>query len=80
MPRLLLLDEPFASLDLATRREMRRVVREVQESSGISMVFVTHSPREAIEMGITWFATGWVEAKKKADSRTSSKANPSRRG
>jgi len=50
-PRLLLLDEPFASLDLATRREMRRVVREVQQSSGIPMVFVTHSPREAIEMG-----------------------------
>ena len=50
-PRLLLLDEPFASLDLTTWREMRRVVREVQESSGIPMVFVTHSPREAIEMG-----------------------------
>jgi molybdate transport system ATP-binding protein len=50
-PRLVLLDEPFASLDLATRREMRRVVREVQRESGIPMVFVTHSPREAIEMG-----------------------------
>jgi len=50
-PRLLLLDEPFASLDLTTRREMRRVVREVQKQSGIPMVFVTHSPREAIEMG-----------------------------
>jgi ABC-type sulfate/molybdate transport systems ATPase subunit len=50
-PRLLLLDEPFASLDLTTRREMRRVVREVQERSGVPMVFVTHSPREAIEMG-----------------------------
>ncbi len=50
-PRLMLLDEPFASLDLATRREMRQVVREVQRESGIPMVFVTHSPREAIEMG-----------------------------
>ena len=50
-PRVVLLDEPFASLDLTTRREMRRVVRQVQEGSGIPMVFVTHSPREAIEMG-----------------------------
>ncbi|MGH9459720.1 MAG: ABC transporter ATP-binding protein [Vicinamibacteria bacterium] len=50
-PRVVLLDEPFNSLDLTTRREMRRVVRQVQEGSGIPMVFVTHSPREAIEMG-----------------------------
>jgi len=50
-PRVVLLDEPFVSLDLATRREMRRVVRQVQEASRIPMVFVTHSPREAIEMG-----------------------------
>ncbi|HEX9726001.1 MAG TPA: ATP-binding cassette domain-containing protein [Vicinamibacteria bacterium] len=50
-PRVVLLDEPFNSLDLTTRREMRRVVRQVQEASGVPMVFVTHSPREAIEMG-----------------------------
>jgi molybdate transport system ATP-binding protein len=50
-PRLLLLDEPFSSLDMATRREMRRVVRAVQEESAVPMLFVTHSPGEAIEMG-----------------------------
>ena len=50
-PRLLLLDEPFSSLDMAARREMRRVVRSVQRESGVPMLFVTHSPGEALEMG-----------------------------
>lgn len=62
-PRVVLLDEPFASLDLTTRREMRRVVLEVQRKSGIPMVFVTHSPREAIEMGdhLVRYGTGGSE-------------------
>lgn len=50
-PRMVLLDEPFASLDVATRREMRRVVRDIQRETGVPMVFVTHSPREALKMG-----------------------------
>ena len=50
-PRLLLLDEPFSSLDMETRREMRRLVRATQAEGSVPMLFVTHSPGEAVEMG-----------------------------
>ena len=46
-PRVLLLDEPFASLDEELRAEMRDLVRELQQRSGITTVFVTHDQAEA---------------------------------
>lgn len=46
-PALLLLDEPFSALDLATRVELRRELRELQKRLRTSMLFVTHDLGEA---------------------------------
>lgn len=52
-PRLLLLDEPFASIDLEGRSSLRRVLRSTLASHGTPAVFVTHDPDEALELGDT---------------------------
>jgi molybdate transport system permease protein len=46
-PDLLLLDEPFSSLDRPVRDELRRELRRVQREAGVSTVLVTHDPEEA---------------------------------
>jgi molybdate transport system permease protein len=46
-PRLLLLDEPFNALDAPVREELRRELRRLQRSAGLSTVLVTHDPEEA---------------------------------
>lgn len=46
-PTLLLLDEPFSALDLATRIELRRELKELQQRLRTSMLFVTHDLGEA---------------------------------
>jgi len=50
-PRVLLLDEPFGSLDARTRRELRNDVREILNSQDTVSILVTHDPEEAMEMG-----------------------------
>ncbi len=45
-PRLLLLDEPFASLDLALRRKLLPFVRRLRSEFQIPMLFVSHDPLE----------------------------------
>ncbi len=47
-PRLLLLDEPFSSLDPGLRQATREEVRALLKSEGISAVLVTHSQEEAL--------------------------------
>lgn len=44
--RLLLLDEPFNALDLPVRRRLRRLVRELVDTTGVPTLFVTHDPEE----------------------------------
>lgn len=46
-PSLLLLDEPFSALDLQTRIELRRELKELQQRLKTSMLFVTHDLGEA---------------------------------
>lgn len=46
-PSLLLLDEPFSALDLETRVELRRELKELQQHLKTSMLFVTHDLGEA---------------------------------
>lgn len=46
-PDLLLLDEPFSSLDAPVRDELRRELRRVQREVGFATVLVTHDPEEA---------------------------------
>jgi ABC-type sulfate/molybdate transport systems ATPase subunit/ABC-type sulfate transport system permease component len=46
-PRLLLLDEPFTGLDTPVRDELRRELRRLQRTTGLTTVLVTHDPDEA---------------------------------
>ena len=47
-PALLLLDEPFASLDLPLKLEMTRLLMERQQGGGFALVHVTHDPLDAL--------------------------------
>ena len=49
-PRVLLMDEPFASLDNITRGTLQTLTRHVCEKYGISALLVTHSVEEAAVM------------------------------
>lgn len=49
-PQILLLDEPFASLDAQTREEMQNLVLTLWEQLGATMLFVTHDVHEAITL------------------------------
>ncbi|MSQ48219.1 MAG: ABC transporter ATP-binding protein [Deltaproteobacteria bacterium] len=50
-PRLLLLDEPFAALDLALRESLREELAQVQARTGITVVMVTHDLTDAFALG-----------------------------
>jgi putative spermidine/putrescine transport system ATP-binding protein len=49
-PKILLLDEPFASLDQHLRERLREEVRDLQQRLGITMLFVTHGQDEALAL------------------------------
>ncbi|HET9531171.1 MAG TPA: ABC transporter ATP-binding protein [Blastocatellia bacterium] len=49
-PRVLLLDEPLAALDLKLRKQMQLELKAIQRRLGISFVFVTHDQEEALTM------------------------------
>ena len=49
-PRLLLLDEPLANLDARLRDEVRWLIRDLQQQSGITAFYVTHDQSEAMAM------------------------------
>lgn len=50
-PVLVLMDEPFSSLDADLRMEMREHVRRILKSMQATVVFVTHDQEEALYMG-----------------------------
>ena len=47
-PDVLLMDEPLSNLDAKLRVEMRTVIKEIQNSLGITTVYVTHDQEEAM--------------------------------
>ncbi len=49
-PKVLLLDEPFASVDALTREVLQQTVLQLVEQAGLSLVLVTHDVREAVFM------------------------------
>lgn len=48
-PKMILLDEPFSSLDTALRSELRQEIREILKAEGVSALIVTHDQAEAFE-------------------------------
>jgi NitT/TauT family transport system ATP-binding protein len=50
-PRMLLMDEPFASLDALTRRKMQEELLAIWEATHKTLLFVTHSIEEAVLLG-----------------------------
>lgn len=49
-PRVLLLDEPLAALDLRLRRQLQTELRALQRRLGMTFVYVTHDQEEALAM------------------------------
>ncbi len=49
-PRLLLLDEPTANIDPDNAKKIEESIRELVRSEGISVIFVTHSPHQALRI------------------------------
>jgi sulfate transport system ATP-binding protein len=49
-PRILLLDEPFGALDATVRKTLRRELRRIHETTGLTTVFVTHDQEEALDL------------------------------
>ncbi len=54
-PQLLLCDEPVSALDLANRHALLEQLRIVQHAMAIPMLYVTHSPGEALALGSRMF-------------------------
>ncbi len=52
-PRVLLLDEPLAALDLKLRKDMQVELKNIQKSLGITFIYVTHDQEEALSMSDT---------------------------
>jgi len=49
-PKVLLLDEPFGSLDARIRQELRRWLRRLHDDIRLTSVFVTHDQEEALDV------------------------------
>lgn len=49
-PKVLLLDEPLSNLDAKLREEMRVELKDIQRSTGVATVFVTHDIQEAFAL------------------------------
>lgn len=49
-PKVLLLDEPLAALDLKLRKDMQKELRNIQRKLGITFIFVTHDQEEALTL------------------------------
>ncbi len=52
-PKVLLLDEPLAALDLKLRKDMQNELRNIQKQLGITFIFVTHDQEEALSISDT---------------------------
>ena len=52
-PKVLLLDEPLAALDLRLRKDMQNELKRIQQVMGITFIYVTHDQEEALSMSDT---------------------------
>ncbi|WP_414733960.1 ABC transporter ATP-binding protein [Acetobacterium carbinolicum] len=70
-PQLLLMDEPFGSLDAQTKRDLQDTLLKIKEETRATTVFVTHDIREALYLAdrIVVLRAGTVAAVIKNQSR-----------
>ena len=63
-PRLLLLDEPLASLDAARKQEILRYLRRLRDETRIPMIYVSHAVDEVLQLAdqVVLLAAGDVVA------------------
>ena len=52
-PKVLLLDEPLAALDLKMRKDMQLELKEIHRKMGITFIYVTHDQEEALTLSDT---------------------------
>ena len=52
-PRVLLLDEPLAALDLKMRQDMQYELKNIHKQAGITFIYVTHDQEEALTLSDT---------------------------
>ena len=52
-PKVLLLDEPLGALDMRLRKDMQNELKEIQQQTGITFIYVTHDQEEALAMSDT---------------------------
>ena len=52
-PKVLLLDEPLGALDMRLRKDMQKELKDIQQATGITFVYVTHDQEEALAMSDT---------------------------
>jgi len=52
-PKVLLLDEPLAALDLKMRKDMQIELKEMHKTLGITFIYVTHDQEEALTLSDT---------------------------
>ena len=50
-PQAVLFDEPLTNLDVSLKRELLALVRGLLKERGVSALYVTHEPREAVYVG-----------------------------
>ncbi|MDR9432530.1 MAG: molybdenum ABC transporter ATP-binding protein [Spiribacter sp.] len=64
-PRLLLLDEPLAALDMARREQIQPLIRAIPKRFGIPVVYVTHAIQEALALSnqVILMAQGHIAAR-----------------
>ncbi|MEO7727811.1 MAG: ABC transporter ATP-binding protein [Burkholderiales bacterium] len=69
-PEVLLLDEPLSNLDARLRVEMRGEIRQLQQSLGITAIYVTHDQEEALSISdrIAVMRAGALEQVDKPDA------------
>lgn len=52
-PEILLMDEPFSSLDTLTREKLQQTIYDIHETKSLTLITVTHSIEEAVFLGDT---------------------------
>jgi ABC-type nitrate/sulfonate/bicarbonate transport system ATPase subunit len=70
-PGLLLMDEPFVSLDEATAARLRLVLLNLWRERPVTVLFVTHDSREAVQLGQRLLVLSAGPARITADVRVS---------